>query len=176
MKYKRLNTILLTLVLILTNSCNQKKNDKEIVLLSNYSITAKDSIKIKDVYNKIFYNITQTDSIDIIYHYCDANVNTIKVYKDSIWEDFGQESYTMNYSVSKVLNNKTILMSNPNQIDFTFELLDIQKGYWKINNKIYIDSLKIDAIIQYEQPCLECWDEDDCIEMERQKKLRLKVH
>ena len=159
MKYKRLNTILLTLVLILTNSCNQKKNDKEIVLLSNYSITVKDSIKIKDIYNKIFYNITQTE-----------------VYKDSIWEDFGQESYTMNYSVSKVLNNKTILMSNPNQIDFTFELLDIQKGYWKINNKIYIDSLKIDAIIQYEQPCLECWDEDDCIEMERQKKLRLKVH
>ena len=159
MKHKRLNTILLALVLILTNSCNQKKNDKEIVLLSNYSITVKDSIKIKDIYNKIFYNITQTE-----------------VYKDSIWEDFGQESYTMNYSVSKVLNNKTILMSNPNQIDFTFELLDIQKGYWKINNKIYIDSLKIDAIIQYEQPCLECWDEDDCIEMERQKKLRLKVH
>jgi len=173
-KPKKKNLVFFTMIVIVLCSCNQKKRQDNHKIINKKTIDLsiiKDLPNIKDIYNMAFYKVTQTDSIDIIFHYCDANVNTIKVYRDSIWEDFGQESYTMSYSVSKVINNKIIFLSNPNQRDFTFEILDIQKGYWEINNKIYIDSLKINTITHYEQPCIECWDEDDCAEMERRKKL-----
>ena len=113
------------------------------------------------ILNRTFYRVTKTDSIDILYHYCNASINTIKVFKDSIWEDFGQEDYTM--LVNKINSNEEQIsfLGKPNQVTpeklYTFKLNNKANGYWYINNKVFIDSLSIDKIKQYKEPDSECF-------------------
>lgn len=164
--------ILISLLLIFT-ACKKSNSKKDESLTVNLVIN-KDSInefkvlpkkiKAEEVYNKVFYAITKTDSVDIVYHYCDASVNTIKVYKDSIWEDFGQEDYTMLVGKTDINDKELYFLGKQEQTTpvkkYSFSIENSDKGYWKINDKTYIDSLKIDKIKQYRQPDKDCWEDE----------------
>ena len=171
--------LLLIAYLILTG-CKNNYSSKELVTKPQ---TKKIFDTIKNLrpeilYGKTFFFLTKTDSVDILYHYCNANINTIKVYENSIFEDFGQEDYTIKLVKKNIENNKIIFYGDNEQLapvkKYTFKYLDKKQGYWKINNKIYIDSIYSSGIPNIEQPCTDCWDKDDCDEMERQKKLKTK--
>ncbi|MBU2950781.1 hypothetical protein KO493_08735 [Tamlana agarivorans] len=124
-------------------------------------VVLKTHLKKESLLNKTYYQVTKTDSIDILYHYCNASVNTIKVYKDSIWQDFGQEDYSMLIDEVNVNEEKISLIGKEEQITpeklYVFEIEEESKGYWKINGETYVDSLKIDKIKQYNEPESECF-------------------
>ena len=56
----------------------------------------------------------------------------------------------------------------------SFLFIKKDKKYWSINGSIYIDSLFAHTIPNIIQPCIECWDKDDCDEMKKRKKLNKK--
>ena len=111
--------------------------------------------------DRIFFRVTKTDSIDVLYYYCNASINTIKVYKDSIWEDFGQEDYTMLVDKIYINEKKISFIGKKGQVTpeklYLFEVEDESKGYWKINAKTYIDSIEMKKIKQYKEPEKECF-------------------
>jgi hypothetical protein len=168
--------ILITFFIILINckkkqsNLSEKSSTKQQVIKTD---TISDKISLKILYGKTFYMITKTDSIDILYHYCNASINTIKVYKDSVFEDFGQEDYTMKVGKKELVENQILFFGKEEQSvpekKYNFKYLNKNKGYWKINNKIYIDSLYINSLPSIKQPCIECWDKEDCDEMEKSK-------
>lgn len=145
-------------------SCKQEnKTENNIAsekVNSAIEITKKD-LKQELVLNKTFFRVTKTDSVDLLYHYCNASINTIKVYKDSIWEDFGQEDYTMLVDKIDVSKNKISFTGKQQQVTpeklYVFEIEDESMGYWKINNKTYIDNVEIGKIKQYKEPDSECF-------------------
>lgn len=124
-------------------------------------IVIKKGLNKESLLNKTYYRVTKTDSVDILYHFCNASVNTIKVYKDSIWQDFGQEDYTMLIDEVNVNEEKISFIGKEEQIIpeklYVFEIEDESKGYWKINGDTFVDSLKIDKIKQYIEPESECF-------------------
>lgn len=145
-------------------SCKKEKKIENNIATENVSPVVKVATKNTGqefVLNKTFFRVTKTDSIDILYHYCNASINTIKVYKDSIWEDFGQEDYTMLVDKIDVSGKEISFIGKQEQVTpeklYFFELEDESKGYWKINNKIYIDSVEIEKIKQYREPDSECF-------------------
>jgi len=128
----------------------------------------------ENIYNKTFFKVTKTDSIDILYHFCSASINTIRVYKDSVFEDFGQEFYTMRVVKENVNNGEVLFLGDTSQSNplNRFHFIKKDKNYWNINGNIYIDSLFAHTIPNIIQPCIECWEKEDCDEMEKNKKNR----
>lgn len=168
---RRISILILLVFVFFSCKKNNNRGQKTIShvdSLSKKSEILADKLKAEDIYNRIFYLVTKTDSVDVLYHYCNASINTIKVFKDSIWENFGQEDYTM--LIEKVeLNGKKINFKGEKSQDtpeklYAFSLIDKSKGYWSINNKIYVDSKKIDTIQEFWQPYKDCW-EDEAIYM-----------
>lgn len=151
-------------------SCNQNRNKSQQQITTNkeYSDISKSveepqSTNIDTLYNRIFYKITQTDSIDILYHPCDASINTIKITKDFIYEDMGQEDTKMYYSkVDK--REDTIFFINSTNEQYKFLPINIKKGYWIIDDKIFVDSLEVNNMVEFWEPYKECWG-DEAFEM-----------
>ena len=155
------------LIIVISNSflfysCKKEKNKRDNIAVKEVqSKTTQNDLKPELIYNKTFYKVTKTDSVDILYHYCDAGINTIKVYKDSIWEDFGQEDYTMLVDRISVNGKKIVFHGKLDQVTpeklYSFEIENESKGYWQINNRTFIDSIKISGIKQYKEPDSECF-------------------
>ncbi|MPS72953.1 MAG: hypothetical protein E2590_07335 [Chryseobacterium sp.] len=126
-----------------------------------------------DIYNEIightFFKIEETKNGKVLYKPCDANIQKYKVYKDSIFHNWGQEYYTYNIeSIKKIktqITYKTTYKYNgeiPDTKDslMIFERIGKDKAYWKINGELFIDSLYISSVSHVNQPCSECYD--DC--------------
>ncbi|MFK8269122.1 hypothetical protein [Capnocytophaga cynodegmi] len=150
-------------------SCNQNKNkyQQEIAINKQYSdilnrVEDLPPINVDTLYNRVFYKITQTDSMDILYHPCDASINTIKITENFIYEDMGQEDIEMYYS--KINKEKDTIFFVGKDEQYKFYLLNVEKGYWKIDDKIFIDSSKIDNVAEFWEPYKKCWG-DEAFEM-----------
>ncbi|AUS05681.1 hypothetical protein [Pseudotamlana carrageenivorans] len=161
---------LLILIVLVLFSCENRRTNKEINVyddkdnaLEKVDLTLS-RVRENEVFNKTFFLVTKTDSLDILYHYCDAEINTIKVFKDSVWENFGQEEYTMIVK-DVVSSDKRIIVKGRERHqkaneNYVFKLINRNKGYWSINDKIYIDSLNVGQISEVWQPYKDCWEDE----------------
>ncbi|WP_144283277.1 hypothetical protein [Chryseobacterium echinoideorum] len=138
-------------------SCQDKKNSQNL-----------------DITGHTFFRVEDTKEGKVLYQPCDAKTPKYIIYKDSIFRDWGQENYIL--IISKILNtkNQTIFRTKykynnetpeTNDSLITFQQLDKNKKFWKINGEIFIDSLYINTIPHSKQPCKECYD--DCEDIER---------
>ena len=158
--------IFLLIAILFTTNCRQSKSNFNTNLMANKNDSITNSnkenfqtIKIDTLYGKTFYRITETDSIDILYHFCDASINTIKINKDFIYEDVGQEDIKMYYLEVIKQNDSIIFIGKDNQ-QYSLSPLKTKKYYWKINNNFFIDSIGVNHIAEYWEPYEKCWGEE----------------
>jgi hypothetical protein len=142
-------------------SCKDKKN----------SSTNVEKHELQSPIGHTFFRIGKDNKDTIMYQPCDADIAKYVVYKDSIFHNWGQEHYMLNI-VSSIIENSQIILKTTYQYNdeipdgtdsqITFQQLDINKKFWKINGEIFIDSLYANTIPHINQPCKECGNcEDD---------------
>jgi hypothetical protein len=147
---KIISTMIILLFFNLT-SCqdkqngNKKKNDRNIK--DNFSLDGH-----------TFLKVTDTDSGKVLFQPCGASIESYKFYKDSLYHNWGQESDLIN-KISLSRNNNGYFLKGFNINTNKSEEFDIEKlkgelFYFKINNKIFIDSLFIKKISQRKETCV----------------------
>ncbi|TDO94971.1 hypothetical protein [Flavobacterium sp. 245] len=150
-------TILYFILISLASSCQDKKQTNK----NNIN----DSQILSNTEKHTFYRVSQNGKERVIYQPCDANIEKYIVYHDSIFHDLGQEFYTFKVLSQKNENNKYKYSGEYifgktaiSKESITFEAIDNNKKYWKINNELFIDSLYANTIIHKQQSCKECYE------------------
>ncbi|ANF52729.1 hypothetical protein A0O34_20415 [Chryseobacterium glaciei] len=90
-----------------------------------------------------FLRVTQNKSGNNLFKPCDAEIETYKFYKDSIYHNMGQES-DMITKIQISNNNQKISYKGFNTNTNDYESISIEKiepFYLKINNELFIDEL-----------------------------------
>lgn len=116
--------------------------------------------------------VKPTDSGNIIFNSCWANVPKIKFYKgDSLYRDWGQESHNYHIKSYRKKENLIIYEIIPSYIKKSGDLGDKIESlkisvkdslYVSINNDLFIDSLYSSLLPYYKQPCEECYEKELC--------------
>lgn len=105
--------------------------------------SSQNNNKTESLIGHTFLKVTQKKSDKILFKPCDANIETFKIYKDSIYHNMGQE-YDIITKIKSFNKDQIILFEgfntnlNKNEV-LNFEKID--QFYWKINNELYIDDL-----------------------------------
>lgn len=141
----------------MTTCCQDKKQiDKENI---------GDGPVLSSIEGHTFYRVTQNKKDSILYQPCDANIEKYKIYNDSIFHDLGQEFYTFKILSHKNEKNKYNYFGEYffgttaiKKEAIIFEVIDIKKKYWKINNELFIDSIYSNTIPHKKQSCKECYN------------------
>ncbi len=118
--------------------------------------------------NGTFIEVSKVKGKDALFYPCSASINKIVLLDNSIEEFSGQET-----AKGKILNKK--LNSNNVQIklentSYTFEIIDLAKHYWKINNRIYVESEFANSIEKIKEPCTECYSKEECDYLKKQNR------
>ncbi len=142
--------LIIILTLIYSSSCKQKKDNALV--------------------GKTFYRITKDKDKHILYEFCDASINEIKIYRDSVFENFGQEYYYMKISEISRINESYIIKTKGVVDIYNMKMIDSVSGFWKINNHIYVDSIKSNRIEKIIEPCIECHDKETCDEWAKEEE------
>lgn len=153
---------------------------KETTLNTNE--TTKNNLKPiqKEEYQapyKTWIKLTNKNSKEIIFNPCDADNKKLIVTKKIIKEYVGHEVLTHRIKSIENEGNKYNFILENNGV-FTFKYLSLKKGVWASKDTYFngdftaIDSLYSNEIEIVNQPCIECWEKEDCDEMEKNKKNR----
>jgi hypothetical protein len=131
--------------------------------------------------------LTKTDSIPIIYSTCDGGNRLISILKKdggfNLLMHGQQEDYE--YTVKDVrINESGIILitatwiSSTDEQEFKFTWIDIENGLGKWETTFEPNFHHVDEFVSkefeqnfpaIEQPCIECWGEEECDLMEKNK-------
>lgn len=144
------------MIVSLTSSCHKKKDFKS---------TRINNKSLKTLAGHTYYYVQEKGEYKSIYQPCDANIEKYIIYNDSIFHDLGQEFYTFKILSHKNINNKHQYVGqyvfagiSNNKEAITFQAVDQKNIYWKINGKLFIDSIYYKTIPFTKQRCEECYD------------------
>jgi len=90
-----------------------------------------------------FLRVIQNKSGNNLFKPCDAEIETYKFYKDSIYHNMGQE-FDIITKIQILNNNQKISYKGFNTNTNDYENISVEKiepFYWKINNELFIDEL-----------------------------------
>ncbi|MBC7388132.1 MAG: hypothetical protein H7329_02880 [Opitutaceae bacterium] len=136
--------------LILFTSCNS----------SNSSVTNAAKIEYKNIDSIIghkFFKVTETDSGNILFQPCGAEIENYKINEDLIIHNWGQETDIIK-EVYQSQENQTILIKGHNENSSLNESYKVKKekdSYFRINNILFIDSNSIKDLKIVEEFCAE---------------------
>ncbi|TWP29261.1 hypothetical protein ETU08_03455 [Apibacter muscae] len=152
MKYLSIITIIL-----FTYSCKGHETKVDKIESLNSDST---KYSLVGIWNKLTINKKDT----IIYQPCDANNTSIKVTRDSVIIDYGQEILAYFILEKNNYNNKHIefkLSGTNNKLECIIN--NKTTAFWIINGtKNLFTKSDISKFKTIEQPCIECWEEDEC--------------
>jgi len=129
-----------------------------------YSCTGQD-IKLN---NGAFIEVSKIKGKDALFYPCSASINKIVLLDNSIEEFSGQET-AKGKILNKEMNSNNVQIKLENTT-YTFEIIDSVKHYWKINNRIYVESEFTNSIEKIEEPCTECYSKEECDFLRKQNK------
>ncbi|WP_158978762.1 hypothetical protein [Cellulophaga sp. L1A9] len=108
-----------------------------------------------------FIEVSKINEKDILLYPCSASINTIVLTGGFIEEITGQETIRAEILNKKIKKN-VINFKLKNDNNYTFELIDSKKHYWKINERIYVENKFSNTIEKIQEPCSECFSEEEC--------------
>ena len=151
------NLLALAFVIVLLFSCNSRSE-------SNFNLESIPSDWV---------NLTETDSGLIIFNSCNAGNLLIKVKGDSEIIMYGvQEDYE--FAIDKVRNSSDTAIldvhwkgtTDKERFKFHWDNKSKQVGKWQLLNSTvfgyFVSNEKSKEHIVYDQPCIECWPEEEC--------------
>jgi len=106
----------------------------------------------------VFLEVTKEN---VLFYPCSATINTIILTDNSIKELVGQETIEGEV-LKKEKKDNIIQIELKNKNNYTFELIDSDKHYWKINNRIYVEEKYSDLLETIKEPCTKCFSEEEC--------------
>ncbi|MCV9386185.1 hypothetical protein [Reichenbachiella ulvae] len=131
--------------------------------------------------------LTQTDSIPIIYSTCDGGNRLISIIRKDEGFDLlmhgQQEDYEYNIKDTRITEAGIILIKatwvgSTEEQEFKFTWIDTDNGLGKWETTFHPNYYHVDEFVmekfeqsfpKVEQPCIECFDPEDCAEMESLK-------
>lgn len=123
-----------------------------------------------------YYRLDEYNSKLVIFESCAASVPSFKFYTDSLYQNWGQESYYLYIKKIDFKNNIMSIKASYSKKEKSFEevifLLDTVNKTVKYNNQIYIDSLYSNKYEYVKEPCINCWDKETCNKLALEEKER----
>jgi len=169
------NTIAILVLILSLVSCKKETTiTTNEITKNNLNLIKKEEYKAP---YKTWIKLTNKNNKEIIFNPCDADNKKLIVTKKIIKEYVGHEVLTHRIKSIENDGNKYNFILENNGV-FTFKYLSLKKGVWDSKdtyfngNFIVIDSLYSNEIEIVNQPCIECWEKEDCDEMEKNKKNR----
>jgi hypothetical protein len=176
------NKILVVIFSVLIISCRGQERDK---IKKN-----KENINLS---NLTLLGVNKTDSLYTVNNRCDGGYPVLRFYKNKFYFYIPQEgTYFLTESIEgngnnsyKITTNGYYFLANekPIQDKSIWHLKKINQLLWNFSNdKLNTNYQLADStslinkkIAFYDQPCKECWDEEQCAELEPKNNLKTKV-